>query len=405
MPYITPKKAKKLKMKDTTLQTILIPKEYFNKFEAKIWLKNHNFKNDDFRETKEYFRFMQNNPIIGANFYSKTLNNNIILVFQINKFNNKGYGLMEDIINKTKKIMLDVSKRLEFKKRKEGLLPPQSRDLLENIKNEKINSIKIIRTPLESYINNLLNVLSLGKWKKTIKNIGYDKLFHLSLFINDKYNFHKIEVPTLKKENPIKNNSSILNIDNVDKFNININEFINKTRNFLGDIKFSEYDPKYNNCQDFIYAALEANNLINEKYKNFIKQDAISIFENNPSFLYKLSKSITDIGAVANKIIEGEAINNNDKKKKFSMYLNEQINTAKKLNIPVKDIIISPIKKKKYRIILKDNSYIDYGHVDYEDFLQHKDQERRKKFLKRWSNNKNINNPNSPVFYITRLNW
>jgi hypothetical protein len=209
----------------------------------------------------------------------------------------------------------------------------------------------------------------------------------------------------LKKENPIKNNSSILNIDNVDKFNININEFINKTRNFLGDIKFSEYDPKYNNCQDFIYAALEANNLINEKYKNFIKQDAISIFENNPSFLYKLSKSITDIGAVANKIIEGEAINNNDKKKKFYMYLNEQINTAKKLNIPVKDIIISPIKKKKYRIILKDNSYIDYGHVDYEDFLQHKDQERRKKFLKRWSNNKNINNPNSPVFYITRLNW
>lgn len=40
-----------------------------------------------------------------------------------------------------------------------------------------------------------------------------------------------------------------------------------------------------------------------------------------------------------------------------------------------------------------------------QDFLEHKDSERRKKFLARWSSNPNINNPYSAVFYITRLNW
>ena len=79
---------------------------------------------------------------------------------------------------------------------------------------------------------------------------------------------------------------------------------------------------------------------------------------------------------------------------------------AKKLGLNfILDIQISPIKQKKYRVSLSDGTYVDYGHIDYLDYLQHKDPERRKKFFARWSKNPNINNPHSPVFYILRLNW
>lgn len=71
----------------------------------------------------------------------------------------------------------------------------------------------------------------------------------------------------------------------------------------------------------------------------------------------------------------------------------------------IKDIIVSPLKTKKYRVILNDGYYIDYGHKDYEDFLQHKDKKRRENFIKRWKNNPNANNIHSPVFYILRLTW
>ncbi len=102
-------------------------------------------------------------------------------------------------------------------------------------------------------------------------------------------------------------------------------------------------------------------------------------------------------------------------------YLPLQISKAKKLGILfdkrtnegfITDIQISPKKNNKYRVFLTDGSYIDYGYYGLmkdgtmsEDFLEHKDPERRKKFLARWSSNPNINNPHSAVFYITRLTW
>lgn len=94
------------------------------------------------------------------------------------------------------------------------------------------------------------------------------------------------------------------------------------------------------------------------------------------------------------------------KRKKFlTKFLPKMKRTAKRLSIPFIDIVMSPLKTKKYRIYLKDGAVIDFGHIDYEDYLEHNDDERRRKFFARFQNNKNIDNMHSAVFYITRLTW
>jgi len=87
-------------------------------------------------------------------------------------------------------------------------------------------------------------------------------------------------------------------------------------------------------------------------------------------------------------------------------YIEPQLKKAKKLGLDfILNIEISPLKQKKYRVYLTDGTHVDYGSVLYADYLQHESEERRKKFHARWSKNPNINNPHSPVFYITRLTW
>lgn len=87
-------------------------------------------------------------------------------------------------------------------------------------------------------------------------------------------------------------------------------------------------------------------------------------------------------------------------------YLRIQKNKAKKLNLDfVKDIQLSPIKNKKYRVFLIDNSHIDYGSFGMSDYLIHKDENRRTRFHQRFHNNKGYNDPNSGLFYSRLLLW
>ena len=73
-------------MKNYKIQTILFDKNKFNIAKAKLWLKQHYFKYNDTDEKENYIRFRQEQPSIMKkqgfiNYYSKTLNNGIILVF------------------------------------------------------------------------------------------------------------------------------------------------------------------------------------------------------------------------------------------------------------------------------------------------------------------------------------
>lgn len=199
----------------------------------------------------------------------------------------------------------DLIKRITPTKRKEGVLPPQSRDLLAKIGGEPITSLTIVRTPLDAFVKTLLGVVSLGQFSSAVKKSSYDEMYHLTLFINNKYSWEKLEVVRLQEINPIKAKSETLSIP-APTTTTTIQEMVDKTREAMGDSDFSNYDPFQNNCQAFLIATLKAINALTPQAEQFITQDAQKVLQKLPPWTGKISKFITDIGAVSSKIIEGE---------------------------------------------------------------------------------------------------
>lgn len=191
----------------------------------------------------------------------------------------------------------------QLKKRETGKLPPAVRQFLSDHGNEKITSIEIIRTPVESFLQNILSLVSLGTWKDAVEKAGYDDIFHLALILNGKYMLDKQEVI---KIGPPKKTEKTQSLSVPVSKQITFNELLEKTRQKMGDSNFTNYDPKKNNCQDFVLNLLEANEIITNEAREFIKQNAVKIFESTPSFTSKIAKAITDVGAVADRLTEGE---------------------------------------------------------------------------------------------------
>lgn len=191
----------------------------------------------------------------------------------------------------------------QLKKREAGKLPPAVREFLQKNGNEKITSIEIIRTPVENFLKNILSLVSFGTWKDAVRKAGYDDVFHLALILNGKYMLDKQEVIKIGQPKRTEKTQSLSVPVSKD---ITFNELLDKTRQKMGDSNFTNYNAKTNNCQDFVLAMLEANGLMTEPAKEFIKQDAVKIFERTPSFTEKIAKVATDVGAIADKITEGE---------------------------------------------------------------------------------------------------
>lgn len=287
-----------------------------------------------------------------------------------------------------------IADRLSFKKRQAGVLPPRSRELLATVGQEPINSLTIVRAPIESYINKALQLISGGTWEDAVRKAGYDKLFHLGLLINGKYMLHKIETTTLERAPPMKAGSETMPV--AVPRQLSIGTLIENTLRQIGPQRFTEYNPVSQNCQDFLLDVLRSNGLLTPAASQFIKQDAVAIFKQTPQLTARIANFVTDLGARWNRFVQGEGLHK---------FLAPQKRRAKELGMHwVKDIIISPSKKHKYQVIFKDGTKINYGRAGSSDFLQHGDSQKRANFWKRWSKNPHIDNIHSPAYYL-RLNW
>lgn len=209
------------------------------------------------------------------------------------------------IKRKAKNTVKDVKK--VFEKRKSGLLPPKVRTFLDKNGDMIVNDAVVIRCPLESAVKYLLSFISLGTYENAVKQANYDKMFHLALFINGKYVLDKQEVIKFQEGNPMKKDCESMKVDLKGK-SITFRELVDKTKSYMGDSKFTNYNSKSNNCQDFILSVLASNDLSSPQLISFIKQDASAVFNRLPSYTEKVATFFTGVGAVANKVIEGENI-------------------------------------------------------------------------------------------------
>ena len=95
-------------------------------------------------------------------------------------------------------------------------------------------------------------------------------------------------------------------------------------------------------------------------------------------------------------LVEGEAFRKLQKK-------------AKRLG--AKSLDYSKQKSKKYVVETESGKKINFGSIKYEDFLIHKDEGRRQKYLNRTKNIKNkdgeltFNNPESANYWSRHLLW
>lgn len=104
-------------------------------------------------------------------------------------------------------------------------------------------------------------------------------------------------------------------------------------------------------------------------------------------------------------------MNNNpiqDKINELSKWSDVNIAQQKAVEYLGEDAVLffSPKESKKYRIYDPvNNKWVDFGQMGYEDFTKHKDEERRKRYLKRATNIKgewkdNKYSPNNLSIYI-----
>jgi hypothetical protein len=203
--------------------------------------------------------------------------------------------------------------------------PPNIRKWLEKNGNEKIEKISVCRKPVQKAIKKVLDIISFGKFSKSLKGLHYDDIFHLYIYITidgTSYRIEKNEVVTIKKDNRIMKEDCIdislmissksgiqfsSNAGNkqLKKRKIRLNKFMQRGENYQSN--FWAYNPKGNNCQNFVESLLVSNKLIkigDEQHK-FIKQDSEAIFKNNPKYLAKFGKTLTDIAAVFDIFKEG----------------------------------------------------------------------------------------------------
>lgn len=216
----------------------------------------------------------------------------------------------------TKKLILDTKEKAEEASpaqegngllRNPNINPPKVRKLLEEIGNEEIRSIKLVRTPLSSATKTLLNIASFFTLDKTVAKIGVDKFFHLSMLINGKYVYEKNEVINMTKDpNIVKSNSETLDVP-IDK-SITINELVSNTQAKMKN-NYAPYNARDNNCSIFISNVLDANGLQNQNTKTFLSQKTQELFDGFPSLTKNIVDLATTAGAVVDKAIQGEGAN------------------------------------------------------------------------------------------------
>jgi len=190
--------------------------------------------------------------------------------------------------------IIDAVKRF-FSGPRRDKAPPSVRKILETEGNQKIVSMSVNRDPINSVLKKIIDVVSL--------KMPHDKLFHLYLNIkleNGKsYLLEKNQV--IKMVSSSKTGQESMNVP-INK-DLKLGEFFINGQKRAGDEKFFVYDAINANCQDFVNALLQGNNLGDKKIYDFVKQDTKGLVSD---FMSSIGKKITDVAASVDRALEGE---------------------------------------------------------------------------------------------------
>ena len=186
------------------------------------------------------------------------------------------------------------------------------------LENYNIDKIYIIRKPIINIIYNVMNVLTIDQLRQNLNDSSYDKLFHLYMIIktnNDLYVMNEknerlniyIKNMNYNIYDDLTNEFKIIDLKNNNNIKLNIYKMLKNTFDKYGPNIFI-YDAFKNNCQDYIISCLEANHLLTDELKKFILQDKTILLKNISENTKILTKGITNLGSLLNKLYTGSNI-------------------------------------------------------------------------------------------------
>jgi len=186
-------------------------------------------------------------------------------------------------------------------------LSPSVKKFLMKHGNEEITSIEINRKPIRTIMIEVLNFISNNKFKENMKNLNYDKLFHLKMNIRTKngtyFSLEKNEVVKIQSNPKNDPSSESLNVPNIPP-HLTISKMIENAQQKVGADNLFIYSAQHRNCQHFITDLLKASGINNPSIIDFVKQDIQGLFENT-GWLRKIANITTDLAGRFDVIKEG----------------------------------------------------------------------------------------------------
>lgn len=196
---------------------------------------------------------------------------------------------------------------------REGL-SPSVRGLLAYAGDKPVVELYVRRDPIQSALNTALNVISFGAWNSVRQKYQYDKFFHLQLEcivqVSDQDNLKKrftieknavIEVHTASQPTQ---DTEMISVP-MNGVGLTMNGLLEGAKAVMGN-RFYLYDAFQNNCQDFVMAMLTGSGLGNKAIYDFVKQPIDELIQEVPSWTGKIARALTDIGGVADTVIQGQ---------------------------------------------------------------------------------------------------
>jgi len=173
---------------------------------------------------------------------------------------------------------------------------------LQKYGNDNIVKLEVIRIPLSKALNNVLNLITLGKVDREKVKQNVDHLYHLKLeLILD--NGTKL---SLEKDGVSKLSTTNLRNDSQQPMLVHLNHpikletFIKNTIDLMNQHNYTHYNSVTNNCQHFVTSHLKANHLLTPELNSFINQDLVDNLFNKSE--QKAIKTVTDLAGTASTI-------------------------------------------------------------------------------------------------------
>lgn len=213
-----------------------------------------------------------------------------------------------------------------------GGYPKYVSDIIKKYGNNNIIKIEIGRTPIQTAIDKLMNIMMLGKLEKRKERMGYDDLFHLRL-IAHLDNGKRVSMEKNERINMSINegrrkakNEEIATVEGNFE-GLTINDMLEGAKRIQGD-KFFKYSASSNNCQDFVLALLKGSNIGDMEDFNFVKQDVKSLFSQY-GYMKKIQDKVTNIAGKFNQLVYGGKIDYSDSDDSDDELYGGKLNMAK----------------------------------------------------------------------------